>query len=207
MTPEERPIFSDLMLQLAAPYGHPLSDMAIEGYWQDLAEYPLDDVQAAMRQARRESKFWPTIAYLRELLAGNPEDEARAAWAQVVGALARQGAYACVDFGDSLTHHVLAELWGGWPQVGPALGETPRERAFAERDFTKRYVAYVRNPPALPPPIAMLGLHAQQNAGMGGGWERGRGHADVVHELGPDGSTVATRALGAPRTTALAVRR
>jgi hypothetical protein len=57
----------DLIGQLAA--GYPavvIAEQTIEVYAQDLADIPLERLSAAIELCRQESKYFPTVAELRE---------------------------------------------------------------------------------------------------------------------------------------------
>lgn len=68
-----------------------VSEMTIRVYLQDLADLPLDDVVDAMNRLRRTSKWLPSVAEIREVVAedacGLPtEDEA---WSLIRACLAK----------------------------------------------------------------------------------------------------------------------
>lgn len=83
------------------------------------------------------SRFCPSAADLRMLLAGLPEEQAAEAWACVMAAIRRFHARSSVRFSHPAFHYAI-QACGGWP----GLCSMPVERG--ERMFTRYFVIAVR---------------------------------------------------------------
>lgn len=66
MTQADREIFVRALMVLAEMFRTRVSDLLVEGYWDVLKHYALDDVQAAMRDAIISERFFPVAAVLIE---------------------------------------------------------------------------------------------------------------------------------------------
>ena len=68
MTPKDTKRFQAMLTALAEyfPNSRPNLEVIVEGYYEDLAMLPLEQVGDAFWQARRECQFFPTIKELRE---------------------------------------------------------------------------------------------------------------------------------------------
>jgi hypothetical protein len=127
MTDHDSVRFAEAMGVLCETFGEPLSDLRIEGYFNALSDFPVEDVLAAVHQALRSAKFFPKPVELRELITGNPDDAAQQAWAAVLREIRRVG-YIGTPTLDARTLRAVNELWGGWrrlcetlPAEGPEL--------------------------------------------------------------------------------------
>lgn len=43
--------------------------LRIEVFWEELSDYPIEDVEGALKRARRELKYFPTIAEVIEFIS------------------------------------------------------------------------------------------------------------------------------------------
>jgi hypothetical protein len=79
-----------------------------------------------MRQAIKGLKFFPKPVELREMVEGNPVDNADAAWAEVMREIARVGYMGVPEFSDERILRAVAEVWGSWRRLCETLpGEGP----------------------------------------------------------------------------------
>jgi hypothetical protein len=133
----------DAVTLLAESFGEPLTSQRIEIYARDLADLQPDELRAAFTRARRELKFFPKIAELRDLAGANAEDtlkvDAEAAWHFANRYLDRHGVVKC-DRDDRpplppQVDYALRRIGGLW-----ALNQmTSESRPFMYRDFCEAY--------------------------------------------------------------------
>lgn len=127
MTELDRKAFAEAMLVLSETFGEQLSALKTEGYFEALSDLTIHQVNAAVRHAMRNSRFFPRPVELRESVAGTTEDAAEAAWAAVLKEIRRVG-YIGVPTLEPRALQAVNELWGGWrrlcetlPAEGPEL--------------------------------------------------------------------------------------
>lgn len=137
---------------LAAAFGECLTSERMEIYVEDLKDLPIDSLTAALTRARRELKFFPKIAELRELAgataAGLAELEAAEAWVWLETYLREYGVDG--ELAPSLPSRIaeVVRLMGGLEETAKALwtipsfaGTLPPQRTrhypFVRREFLK----------------------------------------------------------------------
>lgn len=137
-----------LVAVLEATYpNHPTKPQTATAYHWALADLPYPIVEAAIREALRSSRFFPTPAELRAVIAerllGYPAPEE--AWRQVQDRVRSVGHYGAPGFGEGPIAQAVDAI--GWRNI--CLSETPgverahflrayegyRERALREADL------------------------------------------------------------------------
>jgi hypothetical protein len=66
MTDADRPAFLQLLALLGETFHQPITEARIAGYWLGLDDLPLAALQAAVREALRSCRFFPSPVELRE---------------------------------------------------------------------------------------------------------------------------------------------
>lgn len=188
--------FGRELLVTAEVFGETLSEARTLGYFEALADLPVEAVLRGLTQARRQCRFFPKPVEVRELVVGSVEDCAREAWRRVLAALEHVGTYESVDFGDPVTHAVI-EAMGGWHQAWAWERADGPELLGFERDFVSLYRLYAQRGPSRLPPGALLGQHALHNRQLGAVL-RGAIPAEQVIMLDVGGYPAERRALTAP---------
>lgn len=110
-------------------------------YFDLLAEYPLEQVQAATAAHLKgpEGKFFPTPAHLIQHIEGTSAERANYAWRVFLKALDKYGGYDSVRFPDAAYHYAIT-LLGGWIRVSAEFAEmTEREVNFRRAEFVSLY--------------------------------------------------------------------
>lgn len=125
MTSQDVKAFSAVIGVLAEALNEPMSPVRIKAYFEDLADFDLERVCAALRQARRTCKFFPKPVELRELIEGTAEDAAEQAWGAVLREIRRVGWVGTPNL-EPRVLRAVNELWGGWQRLCETLpGEGP----------------------------------------------------------------------------------
>ena len=121
------PAFSEALHALSETFNEPMTDVKIEAYFAALGDFDVAPVLAAMRTALRSAKFMPRPADLRELIEGDGEEAATAAWGAVLREIRRVGYLGHPDL-DARSLRAVKELFGSWqrmcerlPAEGPEL--------------------------------------------------------------------------------------
>ena len=137
------PKFAELMVTLAEAYPSvKLREGTVTMYAAELGDLPLAVVDRAMRQAVRESEWFPTIATIRRYANGSADDRALLAWNALGKAATAFGSWASLEIEDSLAATALRSTFGSWPafcemEDGPAL-------ALKRQEFLAAYRAAAR---------------------------------------------------------------
>jgi hypothetical protein len=92
----------------------------VTALFEELAEYDLEAIQAAVRDHTRSEKFFPTLADIVRRLEGTAEDRAALAWGMALRAIQRHGRSASVFF-PSPAHVYAIEQMGGWVRLCSSL--------------------------------------------------------------------------------------
>ena len=144
-----------------------ITDPVARLYIRALWSYPPEVISHAFNahlQDTEAGQFFPKIADLKRHLSGTRTDRGTLAWSKVIGAIRRRGPWPSVGFDDPVIHTVIDEM-GGWPAV---CAWTNDELPFRERDFLRRYSAWMRVPDPPHPPY-LKGITQSQNEKGGGG--------------------------------------
>lgn len=141
MQQSEYPEFMKLLAGVHDFYGKDLTEFAVSVWWQACKECDLSQVSRAFSDHLMDAtdgKWMPKPADLVRQLKGTKEDRSRLAWAKVLDAAQRVGAYSDVVFDDPAIHACIEDL-GGWPIVcRTGYDELPH----LERRFCDVYRAY-----------------------------------------------------------------
>lgn len=163
MNQQDRQTLARLIATNSIYYGRQLTADVLSMMTDDLSDLPLESVQFAFANYRRDSKnkSFPLPAQIRELV--NPEAsgrlESREAAARAVAAVSRFGRGrsedARAEIGELAWQTVL--IFGGWTQLCEILTAenratiTAQLRDLAEGVFEKAKAGNLGVPPALPP--------------------------------------------------------
>lgn len=125
MTELDRPAFAEAMLMLGETFNEPITDIKTEAYFDALRDLDIADVNQAVRHALRTCEFCPRPAKLREMIEGNADDAADAAWGAVMKEIRRVGYMGVPDL-EPRALEAVRQLWGGWRRLCETLpGEGP----------------------------------------------------------------------------------
>jgi len=141
---EEAKEFADLLLATAETFDKKLSDAAIEIYWQVLKNLSIEEFRYGLMAHLEDSergRFMPRPADI--LHFAHPKRTALVAWAEVVEAMDRYGAYQSVKFADTIAAAVVRDM-GGWPLMCNLDIIEP----WTQKEFERRYENY-----------ALIGIH------------------------------------------------
>lgn len=67
MKPEDQPRFGVELALVAEVFGEALSPAKIDAYFEDLADFDIEHVRAALRECRRCREFFPRPVHVREI--------------------------------------------------------------------------------------------------------------------------------------------
>lgn len=122
------------------------ADEAIfEAYWIGLQDLPIERIESAAHDAIRTSRFFPSVAELRERSGVQSSDAAALkAWHELNEAIARIGYANSPVFDDVALIRTVVSL-GGWQR----LCDTPTEQfdTHTRREFLKTYKSYASDNP------------------------------------------------------------
>lgn len=121
MTEEDRIRFAEAVYALGEVFNEPISAVRVEGYFDALRDLEIDDVNRAVRRALKDCRFFPKPVELRELVLGNSDGHADAAWGEVVREVRRVGYMGTPAFSDARTMRVIREIWGSWSRLCQTL--------------------------------------------------------------------------------------
>lgn len=156
MTAADGDRFSELLLALSETFKEPISETRAGLYFDALSDLSIEQLEQAVRLALRRSKFFPRPAELLDLVTGSPEEQADEAWAAVLDAVRRVGAYKTPALEESAMETVR-RLFGTWsrccqqlPAGGPELlGWRKTFIAAHQQSHRRREVAALLAAPAL----------------------------------------------------------
>lgn len=110
---------------LGETFNEPVSKVRANAYLFALEDFTIGQVEDAIRQAIKHCKFFPRPAELRELLEGNPGDQAMLAWSELISEVRRVGSWRDPDLSPA-TAEAVRSLWGSWSHLCATLpGEGP----------------------------------------------------------------------------------
>lgn len=133
MTDDDRLALARTLKALGETFNEPVSELRAEAYFFALQDFPIDAVEAAARHAIRHARYFPRPAELREYVDGRVEDNAEAAWVQLVREVRRVG-YTGKPCLPETTLAVVAAMWGSWVRLCETLpGEGPELLGWANR--------------------------------------------------------------------------
>jgi hypothetical protein len=118
MTASSKAAMARALSVASLAYGQELERNRVAIYCECLADLDVEDVEDALRRLIAVSKWWPSVAEIREevaMLAVADLPEPELAWAEVLRAVARDGAYRAPCF----EHEEIAEAVRaiGWRDI------------------------------------------------------------------------------------------
>jgi hypothetical protein len=131
-----------VLVYLAEAYGTRLTEARIRIYANALADLTIDQVKSAASRAVRESRFFPSVAELRQMVDLTAEDAALVAWAGLQKQAADVGAYAQPNIDDPVAAASVVAVFGSWAaycelEDGPQLSQK-RQEFLAQYRATRR---------------------------------------------------------------------
>lgn len=139
MTDDDKREFFTLIAVTAEAYDMPnLSKARLAMMFEDLREYSIDQVAAALRAHRLACKWFPKVSELVERLQPKTDQVAMVAWAALLPLL-RDSRHAVSA--DPVTERVVQDL-GGWLRLGHAAQD---QLVWTEKEFVKRYQIYAEH--------------------------------------------------------------
>lgn len=126
MTELDRGPFAEAMYALAETFNETISAVRTEAYFNALDDFSMAQINGAVLMALRTCTFFPKPVELRTLITGKSEDNADAAWAELIREVRRVGYIGTPEFSDGRTLRAICETWGTWPRLCETLpGEGP----------------------------------------------------------------------------------
>jgi hypothetical protein len=161
VTDADRPAFAEALHVLAETFNEPVSDVRAEAYFHALADMSFPGVKYAVLRALRTCKFFPRPVELRELVTGDPDARADAAWAALVREVQRVGYLGTPAFDDARVLDAIRDVWGSWsrlcktlPAEGPELVGWMKQFKSAYRSLDARAERdRVLDAPTVPPQV------------------------------------------------------
>lgn len=138
--------FSVIMVGMAENYGQSLTAEGVSLRFKLLAKYSIEEVEHAAIAILTTRKYttMPTIAdFLEYLGGGSHEDKAEVEAGKVLNAITDYGPYASVAFDNPVTQAVIANAYGGWPNLCASVGVEETVNWF-RKNFAKTWAAYSR---------------------------------------------------------------
>lgn len=158
----DRATFAAELMGLAAIANRDLTTPVIELYWRAcrMAGLTRAEFQEAVSAALlADSPFMPTPGQLVASVRQSATQHAVEAWGRVLGAAAKHGRYASVDFGPEM--NAAIRVLGGWIQV---CNLSERDLPFAQRRFAEALEAYERSTPSEDQGARLEGLTEQHGS-------------------------------------------
>lgn len=143
MTDAERPYLAKILAVFSSVFNEPVDDLKAEGYFVALKDLPLDAVREAAHAAIKTEKFFPRPARLRELVTGNPDEQAEAAWATLTQQIRREGHTGTPELSEPIWE-VVRELWGSWQRLCETLPAEGPELMGWQKRFKAAYASSQR---------------------------------------------------------------
>ena len=107
-------------------------------YVTEISRYSDEQINNALSDAVRKSKFFPRLAELIEMIEGpapTRQDRAALAWSELIGAIEKHGSYKSVIFADTAITAAVKAM-GGWLQV---CSWTEEELHWRQKEFMQLY--------------------------------------------------------------------
>lgn len=132
------------LVALADMCGRNLQEPTLAMWLKMLSPYTPEQVSEGITKvlANRKYSTMPMPAEVIEAIVGSSQDKGLMEAHRVLDTLRRVGSYESVVFDDPVTQAVIAEVFGGWVN----LGETALEenRPFFEKQFTEAYQGFAK---------------------------------------------------------------
>jgi hypothetical protein len=119
----------DVLCQQYARNGEPhrLNDVQAVIYLDELSRFQATDIERAARQWMRQSRFFPAVSDLLDILEPKPDWPALSnlAWAHVCQAIRQAGAYRGATFVDASIGQAVKQTFGTWPAACAFDSDSP----------------------------------------------------------------------------------
>ena len=158
--------FSELLNGVFDLYGKPISEFAVQIWWDALKQYDLPAVMLAFSRHVQNpdvGQFLPKPADVIRMLGGTTKDSAMSAWSKVDKAVRQVGTYASVAFDDPLIHRAIHDM-GGWIALGTRSED---EWPFEANRFVSYYRGYASRSEQPEYPSVLIGISEADNAQRG----------------------------------------
>lgn len=143
----------DLLTALAFALGHDVTAERFQLNAADLDDVPLERLKSACQRARRECRFYPSVAEIRTLAGADAKSqnelEAEQAWQRVNRDLAQRGRNAPPGLDDRTEYAILAA--GGRLSINACFSQPVATEQFTKKAFVEAFAKYEA--------AANLGLH------------------------------------------------
>lgn len=127
MTNSDVPRFAQMLALLAETFNEPMSDAKVEGYFQALQEFSIEQLEGAGRHCFRYAKYFPRPSHFFEFLCGDKEQLAHVAQGALLSEVRRVGYSGKPKLSDT-TWEAVKLVWGSWrnlceqlPASGPGF--------------------------------------------------------------------------------------
>lgn len=180
MTNRDSAQFAQLFALLSQSFDKPVSEAMAQVYFDNLKDFPIEQVATAVQAAIRTKTFFPKVAELRQLIEGSVEDRAAQAWAALLEAAA-DGGQASVRFADRAAALAMDAVFGSWTQAcrllsagntderGRQVGGCSDEMAASyQKAFARQYVGALNSSREVV--LYRPGLSEMAMRENGGGW-------------------------------------
>ena len=141
MRDSEKLQFAELLTDVMAYYGKPVSDFMLSLWWDACLNFTFEQVSKSLNTHAKDPEsgvFAPKVADIVRVLQGTTTDRAALAWGKVLGAMGAVGAYQDVVFDDPAIHAAITDC-GGWVKV--CRGEIA-ELSYLQHRFCQAHKAY-----------------------------------------------------------------
>lgn len=137
---------------------HALNDVQLSVYLDGLAPFSAPELEAASRAWMRQSRWFPALSDLLELLspAVSVADQAALAWTAVEQAIRRIGSYRSVQFADPPIGETVRQVFGTWPRACHFDFDSPGW-TLRRQQFVALYPTIARRGGSAP--VTLGGLH------------------------------------------------
>lgn len=109
--------FGMLMFETAEAFGTQLTEGRVRVYAADLSDLPRAVCERAVRQARRATRFFPTVAEIRQEATPPRDDVATLSWSALWRAVESVGSYASLICDDPAAGLAVMRVFGSWPAM------------------------------------------------------------------------------------------
>lgn len=139
MTEADKPAFFTLLAMTAEAYDVPaMSKARLVMMFDDLSEYRVDEIAAALKAHRKTCKWFPKVSEIIERIRPDNAQAAMLAWSTMLPLLRNSRA---ARSSDPLTEAVVRDL-GGWIALGQ---KSAAELVWVEKEFARRYETYAEH--------------------------------------------------------------
>lgn len=122
MTDRDRKEFSKILIALGEMFDQAVSESRLEGYFETLQDYSLDEVRAAAARLRSSERFFPKPVDFIDALRGSPNDRSELTWNLLLKCIAKGGSWTSFVTNDGALAATLTDLWGTWDELCRVVG-------------------------------------------------------------------------------------